>query len=166
MTQERARSLERALGRATIAVDEEATLPVSPSFFIARGLRSRGSFDLLERLPRPRLRREGDGGVRARRRGFCSLSSPLALGERMCATVRSAIGLSERSLAHKKEDEGLEKHTHPLPGAPDDGAWGSSLGDRAGPPLPVRPGALSEVLRPRSIWRMFAREQVHETRAM
>jgi hypothetical protein len=31
-----------------------------------------------------------------------------------------------------------------------DGAWGSSPGDRAGPPLPVRPGALSEVLRPRS----------------
>ena len=31
-----------------------------------------------------------------------------------------------------------------------DGAWGSSPGDRVGPPLPVRPGALSEVLRPRS----------------
>nr|ABA99807.1 retrotransposon protein, putative, unclassified [Oryza sativa Japonica Group] len=27
-----------------------------------------------------------------------------------------------------------------------DGAWGSSPGDRAGPPLPVRPGALGEIL--------------------
>ena len=27
-----------------------------------------------------------------------------------------------------------------------DGAWGSAPGDRAGPPLPVRPGALGEVL--------------------
>src|SRR5512143_1038381 len=32
-----------------------------------------------------------------------------------------------------------------------DGAWGSSPEDRAGPPLPVRPGALSEVLGPRSV---------------
>ncbi len=37
VTQERARSLERALGHAAIAVDEEAMLPVSPSFSIARG---------------------------------------------------------------------------------------------------------------------------------
>jgi hypothetical protein len=36
VTQERARSLERALGRAAVAVDEETTLPISPFFSIAR----------------------------------------------------------------------------------------------------------------------------------
>ncbi len=45
-----------------------------------------------------------------------------------------------------------------------DGAWGSSPGDRAGPPLPVRPGALGVVLRPRS--EECQREELHRTRAM
>ncbi len=59
MTQERARSLKRALGRASIAIDEEATLPVSPSFSIARGRQSRGSFDPLERLLPPKTSARG-----------------------------------------------------------------------------------------------------------
>ena len=93
------------------------------------------------------LWRGGGGGVRARRRGFGSPSSPLTLGERLCAFACSAIGLNRKSLAHTKECESSENPSQsPLPGAPDDGAWGSSPGDRAGPPLPVRPGALGEIL--------------------
>jgi hypothetical protein len=50
-------------------------------------------------------------------------------------------------LAHTKECESSENPSQsPLPGAPDDGAWGSSPGDRAGPPLPVRPGTQGEIL--------------------
>lgn len=37
VTQERASSLKRALRRATVAVDEEATLPVSPLSCITCG---------------------------------------------------------------------------------------------------------------------------------
>ncbi|XP_025876958.1 uncharacterized protein [Oryza sativa Japonica Group] len=47
-----------------------------------------------------------------------------------------------------------------------DGAWGSSPGDRAGPPLPVRPGALGEVLSSWSVCGRFARVETHKTRAM
>ena len=108
------------------------------------------------------LWRGGGGGVRARRRGFGSPSSPLTLGERLCAFACSAIGLNRKSLAHTKECESLEKHTQsPLPGAPDDGAWGSSPGDRAGPPLPVRPGALGEVL---SSWSVESSREWKHTR--
>src|SRR5512143_1261984 len=93
------------------------------------------------------LWRGGGGGVRARRRGFGSPSSPLILGERSCAFAGSAIGLNRKSLAHTKECESSENPSQsPLPGAPDDGAWGSSPGDRAGPPLPGRAGTQGEIL--------------------
>src|SRR5512144_606631 len=113
------------------------------------------------------LWRGGGGGVRSRRRGFGSPSSPLTLGERLCAFACSAIGLNRKSLAHTKECESLEKHTQsPLPGAPDDGAGGSSPGDRAGPPLPVRPGALGEILSSQSVCGRFARQEAQKTPAM
>ena len=49
------------------------------------------------------------GGVRARRRGFGSPSSPLTLGERSCAFACSAIRLNRKSLAHTKECESSEE---------------------------------------------------------
>ncbi len=114
VTQERARSLERAPGacchrrRRGGDAPRLAVLLHCPWVVKSRIFRPPSSAS-----SRPRLRREGDGGVRTRRRGFCSPSSPLALGERLCATGRSAIWLSGRNLAHTKEDEGLEKHTRP-----------------------------------------------------
>ncbi len=42
-----------------------------------------------------------------------------------------------------------------------DGAWGSSPGDRAGPPLPVRPGTLGEVL---SSWSVEGSREWKHTR--
>src|SRR5512135_1209939 len=54
------------------------------------------------------LWRGGGGGVRARRRGFGSPSSPLTLGERSCAFACSAIRLNKGNLAPTEESESSE----------------------------------------------------------
>nr|AAK53851.1 Putative copia-like retroelement [Oryza sativa Japonica Group] len=71
------------------------------------------------------------------------------------ATVTSSdsnSSLRSSSQGTQSKEEGHSADQEPPSQRPFavDGAWGSSPGDRAGPPLPVRPGALSEVLRPRS----------------